>query len=229
MKRLIVTRADDNIKDMTDITHPVIKQFAKLWNADFEVFDHESDCNDDVGKRHYRIMKIKEKLENYDRVLSLDSDILITKKCPDVFDVVPFDNVGSVYEDRGSRKNKRRAIIQKIQQKWGNVGWVNGYINTGIFLVSSVHKDIFQKENGEYWTDFGYDDVLFGYKIHKLHYPIYELEYKFNHTTMFSEPWHENKNRFDSYIIHYAGKGIFDKGIKDRMTQIKKDYEYIYQ
>lgn len=228
MRLLIVTRSDNNIKEMTDITHPIIKSFAKKIGADFEVFDHDSDCNDPFGIRHYRLMKIREKLESYDRVLSLDSDILIAKNCPNIFEIVPFDSVGSIYEDQGSRRGYRHSIIENVQKKWGNIGWTEGYINTGVFVVSSIHKDIFQKENNEYWTGFGYDDIHFGYKIHKLGYKIHELDYRFNHMTMFSEKSNGSKNRFDSYIIHYAGRGIFDKDICNRNTQIKYDFDVIW-
>lgn len=228
MRLLIVTRADNNIRGMTDITHPVIKSFAQKWGADFEVFDHSSDCNDLLGIRHYRIMKIWDRLSNYDRVLSLDSDIMITKNCPNIFETVPFDSVGSIYEDQGSRCEHRHSIIKEVQEKWGDVGWIKGNINTGVFIVSSIHRDIFQKENSEYWTGFGYDDIHFGYKIHKLKYKFYELDYRFNHMTMFSEKWNGNKSRFDSYIIHYAGRGIFDKNICNRNTQIKYDFDAIW-
>lgn len=228
MKLLIATRADNNIREMTDITHPVIKYFAQKWGADFEVFDHDSDCNDTLGIRHYRIMKIREKLESYDRVLSLDSDIIITKNCPNIFEIVPFDSVGSIYEDQGSRKEHRLSIIEKVQGRWGNVGWTEGNINTGVFVVSSIHRDIFKKENNEYWTGFGYDDIHFGYKIHKLGYRFHELDYRFNHMTMFSEKWNGSKSRFDSYIIHYAGRGIFDGHIKNRNDQIKRDFDSIW-
>ena len=45
--------------------------------------------------------------------------------------------------------------------------------------------------------------------------------------TMFSEPWNGSPDRFKSYIIHYAGAGIFD-AVPDRITQMKNDYNKIY-
>ena len=46
--------------------------------------------------------------------------------------------------------------------------------------------------------------------------------------TMFSEGWNDNADRFDSHIIHYAGEGIFDKGIiVNKTEQIISDMRVI--
>jgi hypothetical protein len=46
--------------------------------------------------------------------------------------------------------------------------------------------------------------------------------------TMFSEKWNNYANRFESNIIHYAGKGVFDVGVKNKLEQIKIDCDKIY-
>ena len=92
---------------------------------------------------------------------------------------------------------------------WGDIGWREGYINTGVFLTSKQHKDIFTKHNGEYYTDWGSDDVHIGYNINKQGHKIHELDYTFNHMCMFSEPWNGNPDRYKSNIIHYAGNATF--------------------
>lgn len=233
MKLLIATTADQNIKDMTDITHPVIKKFAKEWNADFRILSKDTDCPG-TGSYEYRTFEIYTLLDEYDRVLHLDSDVLINKTCPNIFEIVPFDKIGTIYEDKGSRIANRYERIELIQKKFGDVGWKSGYINSGCLLTSRIHKNIFQKINGQYYTELGYNDALEGYNIHKNHFEVYELPFQFNHMTMFSEEWNGFANRFDSYIIHYAGRGIFDKKdifkkkIKTRVQQIKSDYLRFY-
>jgi hypothetical protein len=69
-----------------------------------------------------------------------------------------------------------------------------------------------------------YNGVRFGH-LHNEVGADFDFD-KWNHMTMFSEPWNGNANRFDSYIIHYAGKGVFDK--TSRMEQIKSDKDIIY-
>lgn len=230
MRLLVTTRADRKIKDMTDLTHPIIKKFAREWKADFSILDHVSGCDVGNGKHHYRIMKLYDLLSEHDRVLVVDSDVLINKNCPNLFEVVPHEKIGTIYEDRGSRERNRRDRISQIQKKWGNFGWTTGYINTGIFIVSKSHREMFRKINGEYWTRNGFDDVHLGYQIRKLGLKVFELDYKFNHMSMFSEPWNGSPSRFDSYIIHYAGGARFpDKGTRSQVQLMMDDIKEIYK
>jgi lipopolysaccharide biosynthesis glycosyltransferase len=220
--KAIVTRADENIKNLTDVTHPILKKFAKEWKSDFVILDKMADCPGN-GRFHYRIMEIYDLFSTYERVISLDSDVVVLPNCPNLFTVVPQDKIGTIFEDKGTRKLDRHLRIKKIQNQFGNVGWKTGYINTGVFLASQMHREIFTKINGNYYIGRGFDDVHLGYQIHKMQFSIHELNFRYNHMSMFSESWNNNANRFDSYIIHYAGSGVFDKGIKSRAEQIKKD------
>lgn len=227
-KYLVVTRADDNIKQMTDITLPIMREYAEKCGADFKIISEPAPFMTDDNKPHYRIIKVRDFLEEYDRVLLLDADMIINKDCPNIFEVVPEDKIGSIYEDVGSRQPHRRGLIRAIQQRWGDVGWNGGYTNAGTFLVSKQHKDIFLPNEGQYYTGWGSADVHLSYMIHKLGFEVHRLPFQWNHMGMFSEPWNNRANRFDSHIIHYAGGGVFDAGVKNRMEQIKKDYEKIY-
>ena len=225
MKLLITSRADDNIKEMTDITFDTIKGYAKKCGADFMRLDHNSGCTHQEGKWHYRILKHYDLFEEYDRILHIDSDVLVNKSTPNIFDIVPYEKIGTVYEDKGSRRAARHQCIRKVQQVYGDVGWSEGYINTGFFLSSKCHRDIFTKINGtDFYEDWGHDDVHLGYQLNKYGMEVMELPYTWNHMSMFSEPWNGSPSRFDSFIMHYAGKGIFDQGISTRTEQIKKDY-----
>jgi len=229
MKLLITSRADDNIKDMTSLTFPYIKDYAKKVNADFMQLDHESGCNHEQGKWHYRILKHKELFETYDRILHIDSDVLVGPKAPNIFEKVPYDEIGTVYEDKGSRLPARRSFMRDVQSKFGDVGWNEGYINTGFFLSSRCHKEIYSLINDEHFYEGpGHDDVHIGYNIVKFNCKVQELPYQWNHMTMFSEPWNGSPSRFDSHIIHYAGRGIFDGNNSDRLQQIKEDVRQLY-
>ena len=238
MKFAISVRLDERMQDKpregayTDITMPVIQQYAKSVNADLVYLSESSECEIGDGRWHYRILELFDLYDKYDRILNLDADILINKNCPNLFDIVPYNRIGSILEDKGSRKLHRRQLIMDAQKKFGYVGWLNGYINTGVFLTSKIHRDIFQKINGQFWTGFGFDDLHLGYQIQKYAYKIYELDYRYNHMTMFSEKWNKKPNRLNSYIIHYAGNGVFEKKLFgkeiSRLEQIRKDYKTIY-
>ena len=71
MKTLIATRADKNIKDMTDITFPIIRKFSDKWGADFIVLDNIPPVMSDDNRPHFRITKLYDLLDQTLRCNSL--------------------------------------------------------------------------------------------------------------------------------------------------------------
>lgn len=243
-KRAIITRADTFVQEWSDLTHPLFRQYADKCDADFLILTGKAPFLDYDKQSHYRILKVYELLETYDRILCLDSDMIINRECPNIFDVVSEEKIGSIYEDVGTRAIDRRQKIAYIQDCWGDVNWRTGYTNAGIFLVSKQHRDIFLPHQKRFWLGVGSVDLHVSYNIHKYNFKVHPLEYKWNHMTMFSEEWNNNASRFDSYIIHYAGRGVFDESAisnealrkhaadTDRqackLEQAKLDYKEIY-
>jgi len=215
MTNLIVTRADDGIKEMCEITHPILKWYAKKCEADFKVLSESGDLHP-----HWRILFIKELFEEYDRIAVIDSDVLILKSCPSIFETVPGDCIGAIYEDVGSRLQDRRTRIQKANSKYGDCGWRTGYLNTGVFVMSKQHQKILEYKKEELYNDLGFDDVYLGWRIKKFGYKFFELPFIWNHMSMFSE--NNGPSRFDSYIAHFAGNGFHP--MLDRTEQIRQDY-----
>jgi len=215
MKKLIVTRADENIAEMVSITHPLLKKYAEKCDADFSIFKNDVDYHP-----HYKILQIHDLLKEYDRVACIGTDTIVRNNCPDIFNEVPIHKIGSILEDIGTRKADRRNRMLKIQSERGDINWREGYINTDVSVFSKMHRDIFINEN--LYLDLGYDDVFFGYTINKLGYEIHELDYRWDHMSMHSEPWNNYASRFDSYIMHYAGQGFYS--IWTKTEQIKMDY-----
>jgi len=220
MNRLIVTRADSVIQKMIDLTHPLLKKYATKCGAEFLVLNQNTRLHN-----HWRILKCKELLKEFDRILMIDTDVLITKTCPIIFDVVPYDKIGTIFEDKGSRLEPRRKVMREVQRRYGDVGWREGYMNSGVCVISKIHEKIFEPIKETYWQGWGLDDVHFRYNSVKYGYKIYELPFQYNHMSMFSEPWNNSAPRFASHIIHYAGYGAFpDKGSLSRLELMKKDY-----
>jgi lipopolysaccharide biosynthesis glycosyltransferase len=223
MKLLVTTRSDENIKWISDLTHPILKEYADKCGADFMVLDQEPPVMSWDNRPHFRIMKHYELHETYDRIVQLDTDILINKNAPNIFEIVPEDKIGCVFEDWGreQRIKDRRGMMEDIQKEWDDIGWKDKYIQTGVFLTSKIHRDIFQPYKGEYWIGHGSDDLHLGYMIKYLNYDIFELSYHYNHTGTYSESWNGSPNRLDSHFLHYSGS----EGIK---REILIDYERMY-
>lgn len=221
-KRLIATRTDNNLKQINDLTLPFIKEYASKCNAEFLLLNQKPPIMTDDGHPHFRIMTLHNLLNIYDRICLIDVDTLVMPECPDLFKLVPKNKIGTVLEDKGSRQKHRRECIQKIQSLFGNIGWISGYINTGVFVISKIHQPIFQPINGKYYTAWGSDDLHLGWQIHKYGFQIYELPYQFNSMRCFWESWNGSPNRLNSYIIHYAGFPL-----KKRLEMIRQDLSII--
>jgi len=221
-KLLICTRADDRIKSWTDLTHPRIKRLAEKCGADFCILDSEQPLS-----THYRILDLYDLFEKYDRILHLDSDMIVLNRCPDPFKEVPEDKIGTIYEDLGSRSDDRHLRIQEIQHQFGTVGWTDGYINTGFFMTSKMHRDMFRPIDGQFWQGFGWDDVHLGYQIHRLGFQVYEMHWKWNAMGMFFEDWNgrPDKFTFGVNIMHYAGHGSTKEGIAKKAEEIRRDLQ----
>ena len=238
MRKLITVRADENICGYTELTLPLLRKKASDWGADFKLLTGNERGLSGDHKFHFRILDIYDELassSSYDVVLNLDADILITPRCPNPFEVLPCDQVSTIYEDIGTRADHRRAIIQTIQHRFGNVGWGSNYINTGFFMVGKNYREIFtliknDARDDNIWLDWGSDDVHLGYQINKMGVTVNQLSYIWNHMTMFSEAWNGFADRFQSNIIHYAGSGIFEKSrFKNKVDQIAADIEKLSQ
>jgi hypothetical protein len=228
MKKLITVRVDENIKGYCEYTIPIIKKKAKEWGADYKALTENKYIDWGDHKFHFRILEIGNLLDEYDVVLNLDADILITEHCPNPFNVLPLDKINTIYEDVSSRMGDRRSKIKTVQDKFGDIGWKVGYINSGFIMFPKSSKNIFREINGKLWTGWGSDDVHLGYTLNEDKQNVNQLDYKWNHMTMFSESWNNKANRFDSNIIHYAGVGVFDRGVPNKLEQIKRDYKQIY-
>ena len=227
---LVVTLSDKSVEEYTRHTIPIIQRFAKQWGAEFLCLDNPDPFFKRKGFWNYRTRVFYELLSLYDRIIYMDSDIVINKTCPNLFHQVPADTVGLVFEDKGSRKPNRMERIQEVIRTLGpNPNWKEGYLNAGFYVVSSIHKDIFTPINGEWWGGIGYDCNHYCYQIFKQGHKYVDLGYRYNHMCMFSEPWNGSKSRFDSYLIHYAGQANFpDKGNRSRTQLMVDDIAKIY-
>lgn len=228
MDNAVAVRADRRISGITSITMGPIREYCNRIGAKLIILKGKPLLLTADLQKHYRILQVKDILWQYERVLCLDADTLIMPDCPNLFDVVPEDKIGSIYEDKTNRGDKRRAMMEVVQKIWGDIGWTEGYTNAGVFVLSKQHANIFDPHKGEYWCQFGSTDVHMSYMIKKLGYEIHKLDYRYNHVYPFNEE-NPTLDRFKSFIIHYAGKGVFDPECSDKVEQIQADYEHIFR
>ncbi len=227
MKLLVATSADENLNRYAPFTIPIQKMWADRWGAEYLIL------NDPAYSRRamwcYRTLLFYDLLKEYDRILYLDADVIVNKNCPNLFEKVLFDTVGAVMEDKGSRRKERLRRIKKVNAYLGNILWKDGLFNMGVYIVSRVHQEMFQRVDGKLWEDRGWDSPFYSYQIFSHNYNWVDLGYRWNHMSMFSEEWNGAPSRFNSHLIHYAGGAAFpDKGKRSREQLIKDDVKRIY-
>jgi len=227
MNLLMATSADFNLDGYTSYTLMIQEMWAKKWGADYKILDDPA-----YSRRAmwcYRTLIFYELFKTYDRILYVDADTIINKDCPNLFEIVPFATIGAVMEDKGSRRKERLIRIKRVNAHLGEINWQEGFFNMGVYVVSKIHRDMFQRVNGKLWEDKGWDSPFYSYQIMRLGYEYVDLGYKWNHMSMFSEEWNGSPSRFDSHIIHYAGGAKFpDKGKRSREQLIRDDVKKIY-
>jgi len=228
MKKAICTLTLGKEAEMfAKYSHPIMQQYAEKIGADFIVFNTEKVCYtgcQSINSLKFEKYQVYDVLETYDRVAFLDSDILITPLAKDIFRAVPYKDIGGVFEDFGTDQDDRRQIIQDIQKVLGNVNWREGYLNSGVFVVSKCHRDIFKMiwKYGVY--DCKYEQNNTNWYMHKAGFPIKNMNYKWNYMNIMW--WYYGLDHRKAYFIHYAGTGIFPG--TSRIDQIKADYEFFY-
>lgn len=211
---------------MSELTHPSIKAYAKKIGAEFLCISKQ-----EISKTtpHWDKFQISTLLEKYDRILYLDTDIVIRDDCPNLFDIVP-ENCLSAFNEAPFTDRSQELLIDCCKQYNITLPQWNGkYYNTGVMVISQMHKRLFEKPEKEHFSF--YEQSYLNMMIAYLGFRMYELDYKFNRMTCMDRPTGEE--RFASWIIHYAGYPSLDFVIgiiKQDLQRWKRDEgNYKYQ
>ena len=223
MKKAVVTLCiGEDFQEMGDLTHPYMKDYADKIDADFLVINNQIINNGDIGFEKFQLYNI---LKYYDRVIFLDTDIIVRKDCENLFEIVPRKDLGVFIESRYSKYSpdvNHQKRIFGIQQALGNIGWNKDYFNSGVMVLSKKHRPIFDLENGQI-IDL-HDQTQLNYNVKKMGFWIHHIKRRYN-CMDFLNP----TERFEAYVIHYAGKGYTSmwNNIKLKIKRIERDLEII--
>lgn len=199
MKTLLLTIAiGEEYQKIAELTHPTFKAYAEKIGAEFLNIDEKKISQ---TTPHWEKFQIFDLLNKYERILYVDTDVLIREDCPDLFKEVPEYKLG-IFNEASFTDRSKELIIDICKsydvklQKW------NGkYYNSGIMVISRCHKYLFKKPEKEIFNF--YEQSYLNMMIAKDDIIIHELPYKFNRMTCLDR--FLGKDRHDSYIIHYAG------------------------
>lgn len=221
-------------KNIANLTHPTQIRYAHKIGADYLVYDSinykvispdgsvsEIPSTNPVVPRNtegltapafgaYNKLNIVELLKHYDRVLHVDTDIIIRNDAPNLFEIVPKDSVGIVSESDFIKDDDRGQLMQE----WADTHnislkkWNRRYYNTGVFLFSQGHEKMLNASNN-FYDDTFYEQTLININMYLNNLKIYELPPDFNRMTFMDGLM--RIARHNSYFIHYAGSWMMLK------------------
>jgi len=220
-KLLVLTVCVGNeSKSIASITHKSIKAYAEKIGAEFKIID---ECKS--SSPHWEKFQIHDLLNKYDRILYLDSDLIVREDCPNLFSIVPYSKIGLFDEAKYAQRQfsifeTAKAYEIKVEK------WNGKYFNTGVLVVSKCHKKIFKKPETEFSSFYeqGYFNLRIAFEEEHRDPKdplVFELNYRYNRMTCLDVT---GEDRHESYIIHYAGYHYFTS-LEGIVSLIKKDLE----
>ena len=214
MKRAIITIASgDHFEQMSATTHPTLKAYADRIGADFIVWN---DCSGHTVPQ-YKKMEMGALLDQYSRVMYIDTDILVREDAPDLFDIVPEDQIGLFEEGRYAPR--RGGMIQfMVFVGYDITRWNGCYYNTGVMVFSAQHRDIFVQPTAE-WDHFK-EQTYLNVMISDKNVKVFPLAHRFNRMCIMDQVLGEA--RHDCFFLHYAGLS-FQMSDADLRQLVKDD------
>ena len=189
----------DYAKQMARITHPRLGTYAARMEADFVVLRSAHPLGP-----FYSRYQVRDLLQQYNRVLYIDTDVIVTADCPNLFELVPVDMFGAYNE---GQDQPREANIRKVQEVCGDIGWHDSYINSGVMMISREHRDVFDLDRGSYQGDEYYEQTQTNYNLHALKIPLFDFGRHFNYfaASVSNGKLRISPTRFKAFMVHYAG------------------------
>lgn len=130
-------------QSMHDVSGPVIRQYAERIGADYRPLVHPSHADYPHGFK----FALRRVVEQWERTLYLDADVILSADCPDLFKEVPAGAIG-IHDDYPHIPNpewvdKEYAAIN-ASQDWPDCR-PPMTLNTGVIVCSRGHTSIFDR------------------------------------------------------------------------------------
>jgi hypothetical protein len=226
MKKALVTLTIGSAyREMGEITHPLMRDYARRCGVDFLVL-RQPRVNSRYGlSTRYEKFQLFELLQHYDQIAFVDTDVLIAPDAPSLFKLVPRDRFAAANESIYSQADRDKTLTQEIL---GPVEWRSPYFNSGVMVFGRAHSAVFDPAAPELllWSrgDFRKrvvnllnDQPYLNHRLNRLDIPLLDLGHRFNHTRCITA----TQTRFRSHFIHYSGPSGHRYG--SRLEQLRKD------
>lgn len=205
-RHAIVTLARGHLSIWSQ-THPRISRYAAAIGADFlkieGPYTDKASCL--LGK-----LEIYDLLNEYDRVLYVDGDVLVRPDCPDLFDIVPSGCVGATLEAAPYFKSRRRVFQEACEHYGVDFPFEEDeplpWFNSGVFVVSRAHRALFEPAKdvrpfGPGWVDM----PLLNCRLLQHGFPLHALGIEFNYIGTIALRRYRPFEPYDAFAFHATG------------------------
>lgn len=168
---------------------------------------------------HVEKLHIGKLLDDYDRVLWLDSDIIVKPSAPDIFQYYPLEHQVYLLDEHLFVNHNQNDVIRNIMKTRGIFTWPvseyqgklpsskyrYSYFNTGVMLFSKEQKQFFAAFDPKDYFEHIFEQTYFNLLFMKT-CRIGALSYKFNSLVGFTKFLVDFDPREDGYFVHYGGR-----------------------
>jgi lipopolysaccharide biosynthesis glycosyltransferase len=154
---------------------------------------------------HLEKFQIGPMLDDYDRVIYFDADILLFSECPDLGAIVPPEALGVVADPSGIESWKRDEEMANMEKNFGKLANGAGpYFNAGVLVFSKAHRELLRFDPKKFCPGRWPDQTYLNYASAQLGLPRAYLDSRANFLPG-NDGWNDSAKRKAAWAAHYAG------------------------
>jgi len=189
-KKLVLTLKTNS--QIESLTLPRIKAYSEKIDCDYISIEAKEESL-------HIFFEFETLLQNYDRILFLSPYILVREDTPNLFELVPYEELGAFNEGRYIYRDAHLKGALALYGEKLVKDWKGKYYNIDVLVFSKKHRHLFKTPTLEFIPEI---TSFLNIRIHNSEIKTYELPYKFNRI----EPLDSQIgiSRLDSYMINYT-------------------------
>jgi lipopolysaccharide biosynthesis glycosyltransferase len=211
VKRALVTLAiGDDAAELLAMSGPRFETYAKRIGCDYipiteRRIKYRLQWRKSRVNLHLEKFQMGPMLDNYERVLYLDADILLNDGCPDIFDLSQANELGVVADPSGDESWKRDEEMANMEKAFGALPRpIPPYFNAGVMLLSTTHRELLTFDPKRLRAGRWPDQTYLNYYSAKQNLPRRYLDAKANYLPG-HEGWSDPAKRRAAWAVHFAG------------------------
>jgi hypothetical protein len=198
-------------REMLAVTRPAMEAAAGRWGADFHVIGGDETAFN-IGEK----LRLRPYVEQYERVLYLDADVIVRPDSPNPFELLP-PGVAYMHDDlphlteQGKPTEWIDTETQAVVESQGEVhgGPFSQYWNTGIMLVDRAHAAAFEPPKHEYPVYHCSEQHWLNHQFRKLGVSVAELGRRWSWQHWIDPTMQQTEG---AHLLHFSGMASLGTG-----------------